>query len=185
MTNAESQIAGFFAKYDRKIADLGKALRKRLRERLPGLIELVYVYENQNALIISYSPTEAGAQGVGGVAVYPKKVSVFLAGGPDLAKSDPQKLLQGSGKSARHIAMTSIADFDRPEIETLIAAAVRITKIQLTPGTPGSTVIKADEQKARARRTAKAAGPKAAPKPKKSAKASKPTSKRRSPKTGR
>lgn len=184
MTNTESQIAGFFAKYDRKMADLGKTLRKKLRDRFPGLIELVYVYEKQEALIISYSPTEAGAQGVGGVAVYPKKVSIFLAGGAELAKSDPQKLLEGSGKSARHIPMTSIADFDRPEIETLIAAAVKITKTRLDVGAQGSTVIKADEQKDRARRAKKAATPKTASKPKKSAQPSKPSSKRRSPKAG-
>ena len=53
MTNGEAQIAGFFAKYEPATARLGKALRARLRDRLPGLFELVYVYENQNALVIS------------------------------------------------------------------------------------------------------------------------------------
>jgi hypothetical protein len=39
-------------------------LRAKLRDRLPGLFEIVYVYETQNALVISYSPTENGYEGL-------------------------------------------------------------------------------------------------------------------------
>ena len=59
--NAETQLASFFAKYEPAMAKLGKALRAKLRDRLPGLLELVYVYESQDALVISYSPTETGS----------------------------------------------------------------------------------------------------------------------------
>ena len=60
VTNAETQLASFYAKYEPEMAKLGKALRAKLRARLPGLFEIVYVYESQNALVISYSPTEHG-----------------------------------------------------------------------------------------------------------------------------
>src|SRR5690606_34699750 len=66
----ETQIAAWFAQYDAPIAKVGKALRAKVRARLPGLTELVYVYERQGSLVFSYSPTEAGAAGVAGVAVY-------------------------------------------------------------------------------------------------------------------
>jgi hypothetical protein len=36
MTTAEAQLASFFAKYEPPIAKLGKALRRKLRARLPG-----------------------------------------------------------------------------------------------------------------------------------------------------
>src|SRR5579864_8980658 len=49
MTNAETQLASFFAKYEPAMVKLGKALRAKLRARLPGLFEIVYVYESQNA----------------------------------------------------------------------------------------------------------------------------------------
>ena len=39
--NAESQLASFFAKYEPAMARLGKALRAKLRARLPGLFEIV------------------------------------------------------------------------------------------------------------------------------------------------
>src|SRR6185436_1923654 len=71
MTNAETQLASFFAKYEPAMAELGKALRAKLRARLPGLFEIVYVYENQDALVISYSPTEHGYEGVCSIALYP------------------------------------------------------------------------------------------------------------------
>ena len=69
--NAERQLASFFAKYDPAIAALGKALRAKLRDRMPGLFEVVYVYDNQNSLVISYSPTERGSDGLCGIALYP------------------------------------------------------------------------------------------------------------------
>ena len=57
MTNAETQVASYFAKYEPPMVKLGKALRAKLRARLPGLFELVYVYDSQDALVIAYSPT--------------------------------------------------------------------------------------------------------------------------------
>ena len=54
MTNAETQLASYFAKYSSAMVKLGKALRAKLRARLPGLFEIVYVYESQGALAISY-----------------------------------------------------------------------------------------------------------------------------------
>jgi hypothetical protein len=159
MTSAETQIAGFFAKYDPATAKLGKALRARLRDRLPGLIELVYVYENQNSLVISYSPTEHGRDGVCAIAVYPGRVHLFFTGGARLSKSDPNKLLQGQGKTVRHVVMNSLEDFDRAEIEVLMAAALKLAKVRLDPSAKGPVVIKAEAQKQRARRAKKAARP--------------------------
>jgi hypothetical protein len=76
MTNAETQLASFFAKYEPAMVGLGKALRAKLRARLPGLFEIVYVYENQNALVISYSPTEHGYDGVCWLALYPNRANL-------------------------------------------------------------------------------------------------------------
>ena len=159
MTSAEAQIAGFFAKYDPATAKLGKALRAKLRDRLPGLFELVYVYENQNSLVISYSPTETGSDGVCAIALYPRRVNLFFAGGARLSKSDPKRLLEGRGKTVRHVVLNSLADFDRAEIEVLMAAALRLAKLRLDASAKGSVIIKAEAQKQRARRARRAARP--------------------------
>jgi len=157
--NAEAELAGFFAKYEPAIARLGKALRARLRARLPGLLELVYVYETQSSLVISYSPTESGPDGLCAIALYPREVKLYFGRGAQLSKSDPSKLLQGAGKTVRYVAPKAAADFDRPEIEALMAAAVKLAKVRLDPNAKGSVIIKAAAQKQRALRAKKAARP--------------------------
>src|SRR5262245_34166191 len=159
VTNAETQLASYFAKYEPAMARFGKALRAKLRARLPGLFEVVYVYESQNALVIAYSPTENGYEGVCSLGLYPHGVKLFFTQGPLLSKSDPNKLLQGHGKSVRHVELNTVADFDRAEIETLMAAAVKLAKLRLDARAKGSVVIRAEAQKQRARRAKKTARP--------------------------
>jgi len=157
--NAESQLASYFAQYEPAMAKLGKALRAKLRARLPGLFEIVYVYENQDALVISCSPTEKGYEGLCGIALYPRRAHLFFGQGALLAKSDPNQLLQGRGKAARHVVLNSAADFNRPEIEGLIAAALKLAKLRPDPNAKGSVIIRAEAQQKRARRAKKAAPP--------------------------
>ena len=159
MTNPETQLEGLFAKYEPAMAKLGKALRAKMRARLPGLSEIVYLYENQNALVISYSPTEHGYQGVCSTSLYPDRVHLGFGQGAALSKSDTNKLLQGSGKTVRFVVLNSVADFDRAEIDVLMAAALKLAKLDLDPNAKGSVIIKAEAQKQRARRATKAARP--------------------------
>ena len=151
MKGAEAQLAGYLAKYDPTMVKLGKALRGRLRARLPGLFEVVYVYENQNALVIAYSPTENGYDGLCSIALYPRNAKLFFAQGARLSKADPNKLLQGRA-TVRHVVLNTVADFDRAEIEVLMAAALKVAKLRLDPGAKGSVIIRAEAQKQRARR---------------------------------
>src|ERR1700683_4377858 len=166
MSNAETQLASYFSTYEPAMAKLGKALRAKLRARLPGLFEIVYMYENQNALVISYSPTERGYEGVCSISVYPHLVKLGFGKGAELSKSDPNKLLQGSGKTARYVELNSVAEFDRAEIEALIADAVKLSKLSLDPNAKGAMIVKAEEQKQRAHRATKAARPASTPRAK-------------------
>jgi hypothetical protein len=159
VTNAETQLASFYAKYEPAMVELGKALRAKLRDRLPGLFELVYVYDTQNSLVISYSPTESGPDGVCAIALDPRCAKLFFGQGARLSKADPNKLLQGRGKTVRHVVLNTVADFDRPEIEVLMAAALKLAKLRPDASAKGSVIIKAVAQKQRARRATKAARP--------------------------
>jgi len=162
VTNAETQLASYFAKYEPSMAALGKALRAKLRHRLPGLFEIVYVYENQNALVISYSPTVNGYEGLCSLALYPREVKLYFTQGELLSKSDPDKLLQGRAK-VRYVVLNAVADFERGEIEVLMAAALKLAKVRLDPSATGSVIIRAESQKQRARRTTKPARPASTP----------------------
>jgi len=153
-TNAETLLASYFAQYEPAKAEFGKALRAKLRDRLPGLFEVVYVYATQNALVISYSPTENGYEGLCSIGLYPRSVKLFFGQGALLSKSDPDKLLQGRGKTVRHVVLNSLADFDRAEIRALMAAAVKLAKVRLDATARGSVIIKAEAQKRRAAKKA-------------------------------
>jgi hypothetical protein len=157
VTNPETQLASYFAKYEPAMAKLGKALRAKLRGRLPGLFEVVYVYDSQEALVIAYSPTENGYEGLCSLALYPRWAKLFFAQGARLSKSDPNKLLQGRG-NVRHVVMNAAADFDRAEIEVLMAAALKLANVRLVASAKGSVIIRAVAQKQRAARR-KAARP--------------------------
>jgi len=153
---AERQLQSYFAKYESRIAKLGKALRAKLRDRLPGLSEIVYVYANQDALVISYSPTENGYEGVCSLGLYPDGAKLFFTRGALLSKADPNRLLQGRA-GVRHVVMNTAADFDGPEIEAMMTAALKLANVRVDANAKGSVVIRADEQKKRSSRAARPA----------------------------
>jgi hypothetical protein len=159
MVDAEAKVASYFAKYTPAIAKLGKAVRAKMRARLPGLTEIVYLYENQKSLVIAYSPTErgGGSEALFSTAVTPDGVKLYFTRASELSKSDPNKLLQGSAKTVRFVALDTAADFDRAEIQDLMAIVLKLAKVRLDPKAKGSIVIKADEQKQRALRAKKVA----------------------------
>ena len=156
VTNPETQLASYFAQYDPAIAKLGRTLRAKLRARLPGLSEIVYVYERQSSLVISYSPNERGYEGVCALALYPDTVHLCFGQGARLSKSDPNKLLQGRGKTVRHVVLHAAADLDRAEIQALIDAALKLAKVRPDASANGSVIVKAESQKQRASRAKKA-----------------------------
>lgn len=159
MTSAEAQLDSYYAKFEPAIAKLGKALRAKLRDRLPGFNEIVYVYENQDTLLISYAPSENGYEGLCSLGLQPDAAKLHFAQGALLSKADPNKLLQGRS-TVRHVVLNSVADFERPEIEVLIVAALKLAKLTLDPSAKGAVIIKAEAQKKRAaRRVKKAARP--------------------------
>ena len=153
MKNPETQLASYFAEYEPAMVKFGKALRAKLRDRLPGLHELVYIYESQNALVIAYSPTEngGGSDALCSIALYPHCVKLFFTRGALLSQSDPNNLLQGRGM-VRHVVLNTVTDFDRAEIEVLMAAALKLAKLRLDASAKGSVIIKAEAQKERAAR---------------------------------
>jgi hypothetical protein len=159
MTDDETRLAGLFATYEPAMAGLGKALRARLRARLPGLHEVVYMYERQGALVISYSPTGHGYEGVCSLALYPDRADLCFGQGSLLSKADPEGLLRGRGRTVRHVVLGAASDIDRPEIEALVVAALKLARVRPDPGAKGSVILRVDAQARRARRAPKAARP--------------------------
>jgi hypothetical protein len=105
--------------------------------------------------VISYSPTGQGYDGVCSIALYPSEARLYFTKGALLAKADPGKLLQGRA-GVRYVVLAKAADFGRPEIEVLIAAALKLAKLRLDARAKGEVIIKAEAQKQRAAANARA-----------------------------
>jgi uncharacterized protein DUF1801 len=156
----ERRIEQFLSKYTPEMAVAGKAARARMRKRVPGGIE--FVYDNYNALVFGFGPSERPSDAVLSLALMPKWVTLCFLKGAKLA--DPKKLLRGSGTTVRNVRLESAKDLDDPYIGDLIERSIQAASPGFTGGgTPPRTVIKSISAKQRPRR------PSTKPKPRKTA----------------
>ena len=146
----ESQLDAFLDKYTPAVATLARACLAKMRTRLPGAVQLVY--DNYNALVIGFGPSERASEAVFSIAFYPRWVTLFFLQGAGLP--DPKRLLKGSGKVVRHIVLGSAADLDQPAIRDLMAKALHRAEAGIDPTAPGDLVIRSISAKQRPRRPA-------------------------------
>src|SRR5204863_1534764 len=123
MTTAtpEQQLAGFIAKFTPEVAGLIKAARKKMRERLPRAVELVY--DNYNFFVIGYGPSEKASLAIFSIAAQASGVGLCFLQGAGL--SDPTKRLRGSGSVVRNVPLESNATLDEPDVRALIDGALK------------------------------------------------------------
>jgi len=148
MKQAEVQFETFLVRYLPKVAGVGRAAVKRLRQRLPGCD--VLIYDNYNALAAGFSPNGKTGAAILSIALYPRWTSLFFLQAAGL--HDPYALLQGKGTTARHIVLASADDLDTPPIRALIEAAIAGAKVPYDPARAGALVIKSVSENQRPRR---------------------------------
>lgn len=146
--DAEKQLKGFIDKFEPKNQTLIRAVRKALRKRLPTANELAY--DNYNFFVIGYAPTERPTDAIVSIAAGANGVGMCFIHGAALP--DPHKILLGSGKQTRFIRLESAAVLKRPEVETLVAAAIAQAKSPLPPSGRGKLIIRSISAKQRPRR---------------------------------
>jgi hypothetical protein len=144
----EAEIATFLAKYSPEIAAQLRGARAKLQARFPRGCELVY--DNYNALVFCFGPTDRASNAILSVAGYPRWITLFFAKGRTLA--DPAGLLQGEGSIIRSIRLGSPDDLDRPEVLALIAQAIHPQLPALEAAPPLRTLVKSISAKQRPRR---------------------------------
>jgi Domain of unknown function (DU1801) len=142
------QLAAFIGKFDAPVAKLIRASRSSLRKQLPTAIE--QVYDNYNFLAIGFCSTERTSDCIVSLAANAKGVSLYFYYGAKL--SDPAKILEGSGNQVRFIRLESALTLARPEVQSLLSAAVSQAKTPLLASGGGYTMIKSISEKQRPRR---------------------------------
>jgi hypothetical protein len=120
--SAARQWTTSIGKYTPEIRRLATAAIGRVRRQLPGSVELVY--DNYNALVMAFGPSERASEVVVSIALYPRCVNLFFLRGAKL--SDPLGLLKGSGKTVRRVGLEDPAVLDTRGVRALIAQALKV-----------------------------------------------------------
>ena len=144
----EKQIAGFLAKYTPEIVAFATDARKRMRKEVPGGVE--FVYDNYNALVFGYGPSERPSEAVLSLALMPEWVTVCFLKGAKLA--DPKKLLRGGGNIVRNVRLAAAKDLEDPDVHGFVTAAIDAAAPSFPGGGPPRTIVKSVSAKQRPRR---------------------------------
>ncbi len=120
---------------------------------LPGGTE--FVYDNYNALVFGYGPSDRPSEAVLSLAIMPRWVTLCFLKGARL--SDPKSLLGGGGNIVRNIHLSSPRHLDDRDVRDLIDQAIAGARPTFS-GEHGrqQTVIRSISAKQRPRRPAKA-----------------------------
>lgn len=136
----EARLQAMITRCDPALQKLIRGVRTALRKRLPTANELVYDYAS--SLVIAYSPSEHGIEGIVSTAARAGGVDLYFNKGPKLP--DPKQLLMGSAKQVRFIPLETARRIGHPDVEALIAAAIKASDVPLPKSGKGSVIIRTD-----------------------------------------
>jgi hypothetical protein len=146
----DPQLLGFLEAYDRHIADLALALREIILEEAPDASESIYQvytvaiwfgFSGKMKDMFCYIATNAGHINLG----FPRGTTL----------PDPNRVLEGDGKTMRHIKFGSRRDVERPFVRRYIQAAMEQAAPAGTRGTGRSAIKSAVKNSTKRRRGAK------------------------------
>jgi hypothetical protein len=115
----DPQLLGFLEAYDRHISDIALALREVILEEAPGASESIYQvytvaiwfgFSGKMKDMFCYIATNTGHVNLG----FPRGTSL----------PDPNRVLEGNGKTMRHIKFRSEREVERPFVRRYIRAAM-------------------------------------------------------------
>ena len=110
-------LKDFLASYQPHVQKLALALRALVLNVFPSAIEQV----DPPSKIIAYGTDRTYAGLICAIAPYKAHVNLMFARGAELP--DPEHLLEGTGKRARHVKITARAEVENPALRTLLETA--------------------------------------------------------------
>ena len=110
----------FLAMYSREAREIALCLRKLVLEVFPDTSEHV----DPKSGIIAYSYDRSYKGLVFAIAPHKKHVNLMFSKGTHIP--DPDKLLAGTGKQARHVKIKSEEETENPELRLLLLEALKL-----------------------------------------------------------
>jgi hypothetical protein len=147
-TSAGAQLERFLDAYTPEIAAFARVALAKMRKRLPHAVEMVY--DNYNALVCGFGPTERASEAVFSIVMFPKYVGLCFLQGAVLP--DPKGLLEGEGNVVRHIRLEDEETLDRADVKAMMATAMKMATVPFDKKAEYKLVIKSISAKQRPRR---------------------------------
>jgi hypothetical protein len=148
----DPQLLGYLTAYDPAIADLALALREIILEEAPNASE--YIYQVYTVAIWFGFTGEMKDAWFCYITTHARHVNLGFPYGAALP--DPNRVLEGEGKTNRHIKFRSMSDLERPFVRRYIQAAIEQAGPEAAAGGTGKTVVKTTAaKKSAAKRPAK------------------------------
>jgi hypothetical protein len=133
------------------VAAEGRTALAKLRQFVPGAVELVY--DNYNSLVVGFCPSDRASDAVLSLVFAPRWLALcFLQNGPALP--DPNGLLRGSGRVVRNVRLQSAKELETPAVRALITEALVRARVPIDGSRRGRLVIRSISAKQRPRRAA-------------------------------
>jgi len=142
-----AQFSAFLSRFPPEIVALVKRCLPKLRRAFPVSYEIVYDYSP--SLVMSFSMSERGYEGLVTIAIFPSCVRLYF----DKSVPDPKGLLAGSGTKVRSVTLETASDLDHGDIHALIKAAIKQSGVTFPRTRSTRMVIKSKSKKQRPRRT--------------------------------
>lgn len=141
------QLLGYLEAYDPTIADLALALREIILEEVPDASESIYQvytvaiwfgFSGKMKDMFCYISTHAGHINLG----FPRGAML----------PDPNRVLEGDGKTMRHIKFVSQRDMERPFVRRYLQASIEQLGEAAAAGGTGKSVIMSSGKKGSVKR---------------------------------
>jgi hypothetical protein len=114
-----SELEQFLAPYTPAVQALALKLRALIREVMPEAIEQL----DAPAHLIGYGFDRTYKGMICCITLHKTHINLMFARGTELP--DPEGLLVGTGKRARHVTIRQAADLERPCVRILLVAALQ------------------------------------------------------------
>ena len=114
---SETTVDEFLASYSPEVRDLALQTRNLVLEVIPKALEMV----DPPSRIIAYGFSPKYADLICAIAPYKSYINLIFSKGTELP--DPEGLLTGTGKRARHVRINTPEDVKRPGLRSLIQTA--------------------------------------------------------------
>ena len=117
----ELKLSQMLADRPREVSELALALRRHIVKLAPGSSELLY---HTYAVSDVFTYTGKLGQAFIHIATYAKHVNLGFNRGTQL--EDPDSLLEGTGKSIRHIRIDELKNAKTKSVKALITSAIEL-----------------------------------------------------------